>query len=501
MKKYIHLLLLVLSFTAFAQEKHTDDIPYPFYVELLGKDNIMTPLHRGEEAFQMRLDMIRRAKTSIDVEYYMYNIDIAGKILTKELVKAAQRGVKVRLLLDKFMAVSEFNEFYAKEVAKYGIEVKYYNTALMIRLASIHYRNHRKLFIIDDKEAITGGRNIVDNEFNMNDKYNYEDRDVHVTGPIVQVMKDSFEAFYKDDISHFEKFPTRPKIKANPRGGAPDGFAERNRYDRLTKKVQEFFADTEEEMEMREKVAELANLQLGHTRSYVCPITSFVSDAPGAKLFQASKKSYREEQRFVRKAFLDKITPIDKALTISSPYFIANKRNRGLYEDLLKKNVEVNVYTNSLRSTDAIFMSANLYLHLKGWLKRGLNMYLSDAEWAEMSEHTLENAKKGKWGNHAKTHIYETSTYSEVMIGTYNIDNRSDYYNTELALFCKGNDEFTKDIKDDVMKIAYKGLDVQSGTKALDRNGNEINVTGSTAIKRLKMKLITLPSWLIDFLL
>ena len=493
------LSMLMLGSLAYAGNL-TKDIPYPFYVEQINLDNRLTPLNRGEEALQARLDLIADAKESIELEYYMFNTDIAGKMIARDLVKAAARGVKVRMLLDRYMSVGQFDAFYAKEMAAHGIEVKYYNTASMLNLRAIHYRNHRKIFVVDGKDAITGGRNIVRDEFNLDEKFNYEDRDLHVQGPIVTVIRDTFEKFFEDDISQYIKYPVRPVVKGSVRGGAPEGFAERNEYDRKTKLVKEFFAESEEEVATRQELRKLADKQFARLETFSCPITTYVSDVPG-KRDGRSKDEYREIHRNVRKVFMEKLPTIDRAVTISSPYFIANHSNRALYEDLLKRNVQLNVYTNSLRSSDSLLISANIYLHLKGWVKRGLSMHFSDSEWAEMSEDTFEVAKHSKWGVHAKTHIYEASDFSEVMIGSYNIDNRSDYYNTESALFCRGNDEFTQAIKKDVNKLMSMGLKVESSFKARDKKGNLINVSGVKKLSELGMLLLTFPSSLFDFLL
>lgn len=476
---------------------HSDSIPYPFYSEDETGETQMMPLHQGEESLQLRLEMIRKAKHTIEVEYYIYYMDMAGKIFNRELVKAAQRGVKVRILVDKFS--SGINSFLSHELAKYGIEVKFYNTNVLLKLGKINYRNHRKLLVIDGQEAITGGRNLADEYFNINLKYNYDDRDVYVKGPIVKPMLDSFNEFYNHEISHTVKRPERPAVEIDEDGklhGVPRQRAWLNKI----KKVKEFLIETEEELQFRTAIEKVGNQQLSDNNLYPCPNATFVSDAPGAKA-KNSTQDYKESFRNVRKTFLDKILPIDKALTMSSPYFIPNDRNEYMFEELLRRGVEVTLYTNSLRSTDALFMSANLYLHLKGYLKKGMKVFFSDGKWSDRGEPAMEFAKTAGWGTHAKTHIYETSTYSEVMIGTYNIDNRSDYYNTELAVFCKGNDDFTRDVKTDIMELAKKGLEVESLTKARDRNGAKMNITGASPIKQLKMKLLTLPSWLISHLL
>lgn len=476
---------------------HSSTIPYPFYMEEESGQTEMQSLNRGEESMVKRLEMIRRARRSIEVEYFIYKMDTSGKIFTRELVKAAARGVKVRILIDKL--AGDLNPFVAHELAQAGVELKYYNTNVILKLHAVNYRNHRKLVVVDDEEAITGGRNMGDDYFNVDEKYIFEDRDVYVKGPLVMAMKESFDRFYDHKMSHFVRRSKRPEIRIVR--GQEEGERQQRNWDKNVKKAQDFLAESEEELTVKAALEKTGSAQLAGRPLFACPVATFVSDAPGANVQKESDKDYHLNFRNVRKTFLDKILPVDKSLTISSPYFIPNKRNEFIYEDLLKRGVEVSLYSNSLKSTDAIYMSANLYLHLRSWLNKGLKVILHDGHWSGIGELAVEAAKEATWGTHAKTHIYETSTYSEVMIGSYNIDNRSDQYNAELGVFCKGNDEFTADVKADIKLLADTGLRVESLKYAIKRDGTKINITGADTFNRLKMHLLTFPSWLFGFLL
>lgn len=472
--------LLFTSLSTFAGT-YSETIPYPFYAEQASVNEI-TLLNRPEESLEARLDMIARAEKSIDVEYYIYDLDEAGKLMTLELIKAAKRGVKVRMLLDYFLAGKSFDKYLAREVAKYGMEVKYYNNASIIRISTVQFRNHRKLLSVDDKEAITGGRNIGNHYFNLSDDINYDDRDILLKGPIVQTLRESFDAYWNDDISALPAKIKKPKAKN-------------------VAKALEFLTETPEINSIRNEIHEMAEKQAVYRMPHVCPMMTYSTDAPGAKFLDRIKKGYKDDFRFVRKTFMDKILPIDKHLTISSPYFIPNKRNRYLLESLLDKGVKVSFHTNSLASTDAIIMSANLYLRAKSWIKKGLELFLHDGKSVEAIPGLEGGVESRIRGTHAKTHIYETSEYTEIMVGTYNFDNRSDFYNSEMAIFCKGNDELSEELKADLNMRIRNGIRVNHDGKAQDRNGNKVHITGATKERILKMQLLTFPSRLIDFLL
>jgi putative cardiolipin synthase len=497
MKFIILCLFLLTSFGSFAGLQSAT-IPRPFFVEQESEDNQMFLLSRGEEALEARLDLISKATKTIEVEYYIYDADKVGKLMTLELIKAAKRGVKVRMLLDKFTSIAQVNAFFAREIMKSGIEIKYYNDSSFIQISSVQFRNHRKLLVVDDFAAITGGRNIGDHYFNQAHDINYDDRDVLITGPIVPAMRNTFDIYYDDKVSVNPKIPKPPKATYHD-----DERSHENKIKKYLAKVDEakaFLVETESDIALRNEIRNFGNKQMEGKKSHVCPNTTFASDAPGAKFGDRIKSSYMDDFRFVRKAFADKVSAVDKRLIISSPYFIANNAYKEMLDSLLEKNVEVIFHTNSLASSDAIFMSANLYWHAKSWIKKGLKLFLHDGKQVE-AEGMIGGTTPKIWGTHAKTHIYETSEYTEVMIGSSNFDNRSDFYNTEIAVFCKGNDEFSDEVKADVMKRMKNGISVDGNAKAITRTGESINLTGATKDKILKMQIFSVPSKLIDFLL
>lgn len=477
MTKLLFFLLIVVQ-SAFAG---VERIPYPYYFESPDNQNSIMHLARGEESFKARVDIIRNAKRHIEVEYYIFARDLTGKILLNELKEAAGRGVKVRILLDKLMSLSAISSYYAQELIKAGVMVKYYNNSSLAALSSVQYRSHRKLLSADDEVAITGGRNIGDEYFNLSTHLNYDDRDALVKGAVVKTMRETFDAYYEDKISEAPKLSK----KTNPK---------------QIKKAQDFFLLSEKEETIKEKIFDIGERQLSEKKLYDCPLMTFASDSPGGT-FWRSGKNYAKEHRFLGDVLDYKVSQVDKALMISSPYFITNKRSRKVLNNLLKNKVTINVHTNSLGSTDAIYMSANLYLHLRGWVKKGVKFHLHDGSWSEdeSSEERINNSKR--WGTHAKTQIYETSKYTEVMIGTFNLDNRSYDYNTEMAVFCRGNNEFTQEVKDDMEMKSKNGIEVKKDGSARDRFGFKKNVTGAKTDDVVKMNLITFPSWLIDFLL
>lgn len=482
MKLLLTLLCSLLMAESWAL--YSDGIPYPFYhIQTLGQNQMMV-IENGLEALELRLQMIRRAKKSIVAEYFIYNTDLAAKMVTRELVAAAQRGVKVRLLIDKSKPVFEFNEHYAKELRRYGIIVRYYNNAPLLRISTVQFRNHRKLLAIDDFEALTGGRNIGSDYFDLSEEFNFNDLDMYVKGPIVKTMRASFDQYFDHPISE------RPNLK-------------KVKFDSLQSlEARAFLAPSAEEIVLKEKVAKIGGELLAKEKLHTCPITTFSTDAPGANFFARLNPYFDEDYKFLRKTLYDKIEPVDRQILISSPYMISTKQSRELLGMLLAKNVKIELYTNSLASTDAVYVAANLYLSLKEWANLGIDVYLHSGNWLGESDEVSDKIKKARWGTHTKAQVYYTSQYSEVMVGTYNVDHRSNFYNSEMAVFCRGNDELTEEVSANIRGRINKGLKVNhDGRSATDRQGHVRSIYGSSEEQLLKMHLITLPSWLLKFLL
>jgi putative cardiolipin synthase len=490
----VHITLfiaLVLSLSAFAKSRLGEVIPYPFFEVHENKGNKVMVIENGVAALELRLQMIKRAQKNIEVEYFIYNTDLAGKIITRELVAAAKRGVKVRILIDKNVATFQLDPYYAHELEEYGIDVKYYNDAPVIAISTVQFRNHRKLISIDDVEAITGGRNIGEDYFDMSHEFNFNDRDVYVTGPIVKVMRESFDKFFEHKMSVKPHRPERSR-KSEKRAA---------RWDQKVAAAKAFLEESPEETLIRSHALEKGSEALSSYKLHDCPTTTFSTDAPGANFKNRLKEKYLEKFRFLRQTLAEKTLEVDKAFTLSSPYLIHNKRTRNIMTHLLSKKVDISVYTNSLASTDAVYVAANLYLYIKKWAKAGIDIFLHDGKFLHEGPAMTEEAEKARWGTHDKTQVYEASTHTEVMIGTYNIDNRSNFYNTEMAVFCRGNDELSGEVKESILRRAGKGIRIQDDGTGMDKDGNRKNIYGTTKAKVLMMKFITLPSWLLNFLL
>ena len=183
----------------------------PFKVSLESEHQV-TLLNYGLGALEARLQMIEKAQKTIDVEYYIYNLDKSGRIISQALIKKAHEGVKVRMLLDYFTAKTQFSPFFAYEMEKNGIEVRYYNVISIFNLSKAQYRNHRKVLLIDGEEVIIGGRNIGDEYFDLREDFNFLDLDLLISGKIVSYITDPFHIIWNAPVTKKIKRPDAPLI-------------------------------------------------------------------------------------------------------------------------------------------------------------------------------------------------------------------------------------------------------------------------------------------------
>ncbi|WP_297483304.1 phospholipase D family protein [uncultured Photobacterium sp.] len=470
--------------------------PYPYHqVDIYDPNtdhnrNEIQVLNSGVVALQMRIDMIRRAEKSIDVEYFIFSPDLSGKIIVRELVAAAKRGITVRILIDKSATVFEFDEFYAQALQQYNIEVRYYNAAPIYYISTINFRNHRKLLVVDDREAITGGRNIENDYFDLSTHYNFLDRDLYIEGSIVAAMAASFDAFYEHSISERFQVPQKPTFRV-----------ELQKYERRIAQTAEFLAPNEAEQSARIKIEAIARPLLLHKKRYLCPETTFTTDAPGGSFWTRFKDPYSDNYRFLRKTIFDKVMSVDQELILASPYLLNNRKSENLMQAMLNKQVKLTLYTNSLSSTDASYVAAQLYQHVYDWQKLGITTSVHAGEWIAETDVVFPETKQARWGMHAKTQVYKRSLGNEVMVGTYNIDNRSNHYNTEMGLFCKGNDELVQAVESSILSRAKQGYKIVAENEAIDHDGNKVSVYGAGDPDITKMKYMWLPSWMFNFLL
>ncbi|RDZ26846.1 phospholipase D family protein [Lysobacter silvisoli] len=330
-------------------------------------------LDHGPDALLARINLIRSATTAIDLQTYIYDEDDAGKLVLDELLAAARRGVRVRLLLDQLAALRRIETLAALSGAHANFEVRLYNPVL--RRARITYpqyllaaaccwrrlnqRMHTKLLLVDGAVGITGGRNYQDDYYDWDDEYNFRDRDLLVAGPIAQVMDEDFVRFWEDRRSvPVERLKDvggqvlRSGVPALP----PTQFERPQRAEAMRRDAGDF-------ERVRERLASQALLVDG---------VRYIADSPDKHRGDGSGGAPASD------SLRGLIESAQTEVLLQTPYLVLSDSAQDLFRQLRKRPQppRVIVSTNSLAATDAFIAYALSYKYKRRYLREfGFDIY------------------------------------------------------------------------------------------------------------------------------
>ncbi len=457
-------------------------------------------LNDGYSALEKRLELIEKAKSTIDLETFIWHADKTGQILLHALIKKAREGVKVRLLIDKFVGAKGINFFIAHELRKENIEVKYYNPTPLYRVVEAQWRNHKKSLTIDKKETIIGGRNIGDEYFDFSHVYNFVDRDIWFKGDLVEAVALSFESIWtsKESVSvERDKEPSKKDLiyMRNSRGSSRAllQYLDDSRvWDQSVHFAKDFVSLENEKYNLRDEVRHIALMQAPNQYYGVCSSASFVSDRPISH--ETGKTA-----RVLKKEIYKRINNSRDSIHIESPYFIVNNETEEILKDALKRGVRTSLLTNYLYSTDAIYVSAAFNSIARDWLSSGLDIYLYSGDTQTGYETINSDVQSSRWGTHAKSAVFDDNS---IMIGSFNFDPRSYNFSAELAFFCDGDENLAKALQEDINQRHRDSTLLQKSD--LTNNPDHIDESLYSRVglgKKILYYLFKGPSNLFDFIL
>lgn len=398
-------------------------------------------LASGIAALQKRIEMIRAAKNSIDLEYFIYKADSdpAARLITQELIKKANEQsannpsekIRIRILLDSSSTVLKLKDDYASILNENKIKVRYYNPeeSPLKNFMKANQRNHRKSLIVDGAEAITGGRNIGSEYFDLSPDYNFLDTDIYIKGSMAKVLDESFEAYWYSPLS------------AEPKFIVPRGKLGKNdpTYQKKIKKALNLITPTPHDAEFLNVVETWGKPLLASQYRTVCIDSTFASDYP----------SDTQDSRRTFNAIKSVVLTAKKSLDIESPYFVITETGNQLFGKLLAiPGFKMSVQTNSLQSTDASYTVAALQPMVSQLTSRGIDMWLYRGE-APDPQYMRYPAydKPATWGTHSKRAVVDGHT---TLIGTYNVDPRSTKLNNEMVFICHNNPGLAENVLTDM---------------------------------------------------
>lgn len=402
-------------------------------------------LEEGEEAITSRAHLSQAAQKTMDVQYFIFSEDNVGTISCDYMLRAACKGVKVRVLVDDLMV--DLNPDYILALSQHrNIAIKIYNPNLNIGknlpsklyetvtdFRGINQRMHHKTFIVDHAVAITGGRNIADEYFDYDHEYNFRDRDVLLMGKIVDDIQAAFDQYWDHGLSiSIEDLVDYSSHSIDPM----DTY----------KWVQDYANDSLNFWpEIRSQIPDVMDKILNSDRFYWVDSISFISDIPGKN----DASDGLSGGGLTTDALINLVKNAKKEIYIQSPYLIISDLGYHLFKNAVDKGVNVTILTNSLCSTDNLEAFSGYQRNRKRLIEAGINIYEYRPD-AEIRRKLMKGSLQKKldfvpiFGLHAKTMVVDQNIS---VIGTFNLDPRSANLNTECITILY-DDRINTDIKE-----------------------------------------------------
>jgi putative cardiolipin synthase len=380
------------------------------------------PLPDGVDALAARLLLIDHAEVSIDLQYYLIEIDLVGATFVHALLRAADRGVRIRFLLDDIMT-ADYDAGMAALDSHPNFEMRVFNPfnrgaagrtlGALGSFSRINRRMHNKSLTVDNQMTIIGGRNMADQYFGAKETKKYGDLDVMGIGPVVNEVSIMFDSYW----NHYAALPVQAVAKP-----LEDPTAELARV-----RAELDQADDEIAVSIYAKVLEERYYEYLHTDDSIFEWAPYelVYDSP-----DKSDKSKAKDAASITTPLIKSLQSAENEIIIVSPYFVPRKSGIESLSAMQDSGVNVTIITNSLAANNQFTVHAGYGPSRKPLLKSDIKLYevrpdaqISGAEFVAYSGATATL--------HTKAYIVDRKS---VFIGSFNFDPRSININTELGV-------------------------------------------------------------------
>ena len=379
------------------------------------------PLPEGLDAFAARYLLISLAEKTLDIQYYIWENDMSGRLLFSAVLEAAEHGVRVRLLLDDNNTLGldrTLNELNRHP----NIEVRLFNPfsfrslrllGYLTDFARLNRRMHNKSFTVDGAACIVGGRNVGDKYFGAGDEPLFSDLDVLAIGPVVSEVAQDFDRYWQcRSVAPFSAVVnTDTENDSDSAVSLPQAWQDSPQVESYLRRLREstFVTSLEE-----------------RSLPFTWARTRLLSDDPRKGLGRAKTKNLLPQR------LLSVVGSPQQQLDIISAYFVPTRAGVAQLLGLVRKGVRIAILTNSLAANDVSVVHAGYAKWRKKLLRHGIALY-------ELKPHNPPHGAlhdRGLTGNsgsslHAKTFSVDAKT---VFIGSFNFDPRSAVLNTEMGL-------------------------------------------------------------------
>ena len=390
-------------------------------------------LNDGPTALDWRLRAIDSASDSIDLQTFLWHFDTVGALVLDHVMRAADRGVTVRILVDDTFLVHEDEALLALAEHPH-IEYRVFNpfkrrsggmaTRQLLNLGEfrrLDHRMHNKAMVIDNQVAIVGGRNIADEYFGLDDNANFRDLELILGGKIVQDISAAFDSYWNDrwsfpiaTISHDKASPQQLDEARRVADAAPPVHAEES-IDDLVSRWRDLVVDAD----------------TGAT-------TLFVDEPP-----EENPKNRDEAPVQVANALGDVFDTAVSEIVIVSAYLIPTPQLEGAVERALDRGVRVRILTNSIRSNNHLTAHSAYRNHIGTLLESGAELHEVRIDARQRDRYMLPPVEEKMLALHAKALIIDDD---HVFVGSANLDPRSLRINTEMGLLVT-SESFNKSVR------------------------------------------------------
>jgi putative cardiolipin synthase len=417
-------------------------------------------IRKGRPAFTGRIAMTAMAEKTLDLQYYIWEPDTTGRILALRLVEAADRGVRVRILVDDNTLTGRDSPIAAID-AHPNIEIRIFNPfahrgsrlfGFLTDLDRVNHRMHNKLVVVDNALAIVGGRNIGDHYFGVQTDANFRDLDIAAAGPIVRETSRVFDRFWNGDWS----YPISALVDRT--------YTEADLRDRVAT-MREMISKEQYPYPLDEDVESL----IGQFEE----IRDSLIWAPGKVVWDdPSSIEEGKEAAVMHEAIHRKLQTLEKELLIESAYFVIRERGIQVAKKLHEKGVRIRILTNSLASNDVVAAHGGYATGRKQLIENGAEIYelRPDAASGTVTEKRFFAGGRSKAALHTKAVVFDRES---LFIGSYNLDPRAAEINTEAGVYVE-----SPELAQQVVAYMDEGVLPENSYRVeLDDGGNLVWIT------------------------
>ncbi|WP_248918006.1 phospholipase D family protein [Pseudomonas entomophila] len=401
-------------------------------------------LPNSNEAFRARAELIRNAQASIDLQYYIVHDGLSTRALVHELLRAADRGVRVRILLDDTTS-DGLDNLIGTLAAHPNIHIRVFNplhlgretgaTRAMGRLFNLsrqHRRMHNKLFLADNSMAIVGGRNLGDEYFDAEPNLNFTDIDLLGVGPVAEQLGHSFDQYWNSALSR----PIGDFLWRQP--DADDLHASRQRLETWLAKAR---------IERKALYDRLMDYQyqprLGLWRNeLIWAHSQALWDAPSKVLADDEP----DPQLLLSRQLAPDLNSVHRELILVSAYFVPGETGLVYLTGRADAGTSVKLLTNSLEATDVPAVHGGYAPYRRALLEHGVQLYeLRRQPGEKRPRHGLGFHGSSDSSLHSKAMVFDRR---KTFIGSFNFDPRSVLWNTEVGVLVDSPElaEYTRDL-------------------------------------------------------